>query len=97
MIRTNEMKLIYYLEDHITQMFDLAKDPDELHDVSEDPAYSEIKKEFEKKLIENLNEKDYPLCVKDGHLIQRDPIVTPYEKPKRDPFLHTLHLQRGIR
>ena len=97
MIRTNEMKLIYYLEDHITQMFDLTKDPDELHDVSEDPAYSEIKKEFEKKLIENLNEKDYPLCVKDGHLIQRDPIVTPYEKPKRDPFLHTLHLQRGIR
>ena len=97
MIRTHERKFIYYLQDHITQMFDLEKDPDELHDVSNDPAYSDEKAQFEQLLIKHMDDQDLARGVHDGHLIPRDPIVRPYQKPKRDPFLHTLHLQRGSR
>lgn len=96
MIRTNSRKLIYYLADHVTQMFDLEKDPYELTDVSEEPAYRAERAEMERLLAERLAASD-PAHVKDGKLLPRDPVERPYQKPARDPFLHTLHLQRGIR
>jgi arylsulfatase A-like enzyme len=41
MVRTLDYKLIYYPMIGRTQLFDMRNDPDELHDLSEDPAQAE--------------------------------------------------------
>jgi arylsulfatase A-like enzyme len=41
MVRTLDHKLIYYPMIGRTQLFDIRNDPDELHDLSEDPAQAE--------------------------------------------------------
>ena len=96
MIRTDKMKLIYYLKDHVTQLFDIANDPDEMNDLSNEEAYQETRYTLEQKLISELYGEDEK-AIKDGRLLPRDPVVTPYQKPALDPFIQTLHLQRGIR
>lgn len=67
MIRTKDMKLIYYPVGNIRQLFDLKKDPNELTDVSGDPAYAGILEELTGKLAENLYGSDLPF-VEDGRL-----------------------------
>lgn len=45
-VRTRTHKLIYYPEIDRYQVFDLEKDPWEMHDRSNDPAYSQVKTEL---------------------------------------------------
>lgn len=67
MIRTKEWKLIYYCNGNLFQLFHIKEDPDELHDLADDPKYQEIKAELTEKLIENLYGQDLAL-IKDGKL-----------------------------
>lgn len=45
-IRTKRHKLIFYTQVNRYQVFDLEKDPWEMHDLSGDPSYSDVKKEL---------------------------------------------------
>ncbi|RHQ18835.1 DUF4976 domain-containing protein [Lachnospiraceae bacterium AM48-27BH] len=67
MIRTKTRKLIYYPVGNIFQLFDLEKDPNELKDVSGDPAYADCLNDLKAKLIKELYGSDLSL-IKDGKL-----------------------------
>ena len=47
-------KLIYYPVGNRTQLFDLAKDPDEMVDVADDPRYAEVRDRLTKIMVDNL-------------------------------------------
>ena len=49
MIRKGEFKYVHYA-DYQPQLFDLARDPEEIHDVAGDPAFSEIRQSLEDEL-----------------------------------------------
>lgn len=68
MIRTKTHKLIYYPVGNVLQLFDLIRDPGELHNVINDPAYEKVRKELETLLIQNLYGGDERF-VKDGKLV----------------------------
>ncbi|MBM3549129.1 MAG: DUF4976 domain-containing protein [Alphaproteobacteria bacterium] len=50
MIRAGQWKLIYY-RGYRPQLFDLSKDPRELHDLAEDPGHRDIRATLEAKLL----------------------------------------------
>ncbi len=56
-IRTRRHKLIFYAPINRYQVFDLEKDPWEMHDLVDDPAYADVKQE----LIAKLKEKQKQL------------------------------------
>jgi arylsulfatase A-like enzyme len=45
-VRTDRHKLIYYYDDDEWELFDLAKDPNEMHSRYDDPAYKEVQAEL---------------------------------------------------
>jgi choline-sulfatase len=49
-IRTKSHKLIFYPPLGRYQVFDLEKDPWEMHDLVDDPAYAEVKQDLIQKL-----------------------------------------------
>lgn len=51
-IRTKKYKLIFYAHINRYQVFDLEKDPWEMHDLVNDPAYAEVKQDLIAKLKE---------------------------------------------
>lgn len=56
-IRTRQHKLIFYAQLKRFQVFDLEKDPWEMHDLVDDPAYASVKTD----LIRRLKEKQHEL------------------------------------
>ena len=54
MIRTEQHKLIYYAVGNVVQLFDMEKDPREMHNLSGDSAYSGILNDLMEKLISRL-------------------------------------------
>ena len=50
MIRTEDWKYIHY-EGFRPQLFDLATDPDEFHDLGEDPGYGQVRAELHERLF----------------------------------------------
>ena len=50
MVRTDRWKLIEYPQIHRYQLFDLSRDPDEVHDLSADAEYAEQLRELRRKL-----------------------------------------------
>ena len=46
-VRTDRYKLIYFNKNDQWELYDLEADPDELHNVADDPEYAEIRKELE--------------------------------------------------
>lgn len=51
-IRTKTHKLIRYHERGFTELYDLTKDPEEMHSVADDPGYAKARKALEKRLAE---------------------------------------------
>ncbi len=51
-IRTKTFKFINYYERGFTEMYDLTKDPHEMHDISADPAFESTRKALVKRLAE---------------------------------------------
>ena len=62
-IRTREHKLIFYVHIRRYQMFDLTKDPWEMHDVVDDPAYSTLKTSLIAKLKARQAELGDPISL----------------------------------
>lgn len=52
MVRTGQYKMIIYPVASKTLLFDMVKDPNEMHDISEEPTSKKILKELKVKLIE---------------------------------------------
>jgi arylsulfatase A-like enzyme len=61
MIRTDRWKLVEYPQVQRTQFFDLATDPDELHDLSNDPAQEPTIAKLHEQLHTWLREHGDPL------------------------------------
>ena len=72
-IRTKRHKLIHYYERDRWELFDLARDPDELRSVLDDPAYTDILRELRDRLAALRAEFAVP---------EHDPVPhTPFEPP----------------
>lgn len=65
MIRWNNFKLIYYPCGNVFQLFDLYDDPDEMHDLSDNPAFYNTLDEGRQYLLKNLYGDDLK-WIKDG-------------------------------
>lgn len=100
MIRTKEMKLIYYAVGNVFQLFDLKKDPHEMRDVSSDEAYKDKFSELKEKLCKQLYGSDSTL-MQNGEFVglprkQYDFLSSQLDGNK---LFHSrdMLLQRGIR
>jgi choline-sulfatase len=62
-VRTKDHKLIVYPQVKRVQIFDLARDPWETHDVSDDPPYAPVKKDLMARLKQHQKELGDPLVV----------------------------------
>jgi uncharacterized sulfatase len=63
------------------ELYDLRKDPYELKNVAEDPAYAEVVKELDQRLMAELASADDPRTKKNG----TEPDTLPDSKGKSDP------------
>ena len=68
MIMTKTHKLIYYITGNDFQLFDLMKDPHELHDISKETTSQEIMQKLKQLLIDNLYGKDLDI-IENGELV----------------------------
>ncbi|MBL9216821.1 MAG: sulfatase-like hydrolase/transferase [Opitutaceae bacterium] len=58
MIREGDLKLIYYPEGNLFQLFDVARDPDELEDLASDPAHRAALRRLQGRLRDELHGDD---------------------------------------
>lgn len=68
MLRSLRFKLVYYAAGNRSQLFDLQEDPNELHDLSDDPAHAGVRQDLTRRLVEHLYGDDQN-WVKDGALV----------------------------
>ncbi|HSW46387.1 MAG TPA: arylsulfatase [Phycisphaerae bacterium] len=69
------IKYVFYALDGRQYLFDMAKDPGELHNLADDPAHAELLGTWRSRLMLHLNERGEPF-VKDGDLVVGRPNVT---------------------
>jgi len=62
-IRTRRHKLIFYAQIQRYQVFDLEKDPWEMNDLVDDPAYAGVKADLLQKLKQKQKELDDPMDI----------------------------------
>jgi choline-sulfatase len=72
-IRTKKHKLIFYSYLMRYQVFDLEKDPWEMHDLVDDPAYAAVKQELITKFKAMQKELDDPMDIDHPKLPERQP------------------------
>nr|MBI1231794.1 sulfatase-like hydrolase/transferase [Cytophagales bacterium] len=79
MVRTDTHKLIVYPKLNKLLLFDMEKDPDELRDRSEDPAYQRVKQELialllqrQAELNDPLGKIDFSVYQNSGNLVSHD-------------------------
>jgi arylsulfatase A-like enzyme len=69
------------------ELYDLRKDPDEMNNVAEDPAYAAVRKEMTDRLFTILRETGDPRMVEDGKYFETPPMAGPLpnQEQKRLP------------
>ena len=67
MVRADEFKLIWYPVGSRVQLFDLNKDPREMHDLSEDTQLKDVRERLTRLLVENCYGSDLA-WLQDGKL-----------------------------
>jgi len=65
------------------ELFDLAKDPDQIKNVAADPAYADAKKEMATRLTRILTDAGDPRVVGDGQTFERPPFTDGVEAKKK--------------
>jgi arylsulfatase A-like enzyme len=90
MIRDQRFKLIYYAAGNRVQLFDLQKDPKELHDLASLQDYHDIHASLLTKLLENIHGSDLE-WIDEGQLVG-----LPDQEFKPSPN-RGLTAQRGLR
>ena len=68
MIRKGHHKFIYYPAGNHMQLFDLDADPNELHNIVDDPGVAEVRADLEQLMVQNLYGSDLDF-VADGTLV----------------------------
>jgi arylsulfatase A-like enzyme len=89
MLHDGRHKLIYYAAGNRLQLFDLERDPRELEDLVEDPAYSEVRQRLTQRLKQELYGSDEWWLDREGNLVG----LPEFDKPLSTD--RTLALQRG--
>ncbi len=90
MIHDGRHKLIYYPVGNQRQLFDLADDPREQHDLSDSPAHRPLLDRLEQLLIDELYGSDTGWC-RDGRLVGLPALPSPAPRDDRG-----LDGQRGV-
>jgi len=69
------------------ELYDLRKDPDEMNNVAEDPAYAAVRKEMTDRLFTILRETGDPRMTEDGKYFETPPMAGPLpnQEQKRLP------------
>ena len=62
MVRTDRWKLINYPKIDRSQLFDLANDPAEQHDILSDPAHADVLADLRSRLLANQRAHGDPLA-----------------------------------
>jgi len=65
------------------ELYDLHKDPDEMNNVAEDPAYAAVRKEMTDRLFTILRETGDPRMVEDGKYFETPPLAGPLPKQEQ--------------
>jgi arylsulfatase A-like enzyme len=65
------------------ELYDLRKDPDEMNNVAEDPAYAAIRKEMTERLFAILRETGDPRMLEDGKYFETPPLAGPLRKQEQ--------------
>ena len=89
-LRDQRYKLIYYPVGNRVQLFDLREDPDELHNLADDPAHANVREDLIAKMVEHFYGSDLN-WVRDGRLVGLP------DKPYEQEPNRTLNAQRGWR
>ncbi len=89
MIRDSRYKLIYYPYGNVSQLFDLAEDPEELHNLADSQEHANVRARLEQALVANLYGNDLE-WIQGGKLAG---LPAPAFAPKGD---YGLYNQRGL-
>jgi arylsulfatase A-like enzyme len=65
------------------ELYDLRKDPDEMNNVAEEPAYTAIRKEMTERLFAILRETGDPRMLEDGKYFETPPLAGPLPKQEQ--------------
>ena len=68
MIRVGDMKLIWYPQPNVFLLFDLAKDPHEMHNLADDPGSKQTLSRLKLRMSELQKEMDDPCPLPQGEL-----------------------------
>jgi arylsulfatase A-like enzyme len=68
MVHDGRHKLIYYPAGNMLQLFDLRKDPNEMRNLADEPAYGDVRARLTEELVKRLHGKDRE-WVEDGELV----------------------------
>jgi arylsulfatase A-like enzyme len=64
------------------ELFDLRKDPDQITNVTDDPAYAEAKRDLSERLMQTLTKVGDPRVTGDGPTFETPPFTDPNPQPK---------------
>lgn len=64
----------------MVELFDLSKDPHQMHNVADDPAYRETVEELKTRLLTELKETGDPRMIDDGKFFETPPMAGPVPK-----------------
>lgn len=67
------------------ELFDLSKDPDQIHNVAQDPAYQKQRQQLSQRLQKTLQETGDPRTLGDGSTYDKPPFTDEPAKRKRPP------------
>ena len=59
------------------ELFDLKKDPHQMHNVAKDPAYASIVNELRQRLLNELERTGDPRLIDDGRFFETPPMAGP--------------------
>lgn len=65
------------------ELYDISKDPDQIHNVATDPAYANVKEELAARLMRILTEAGDPRVVDGGQTFERPPFTNGFEAKKK--------------
>jgi arylsulfatase A-like enzyme len=65
------------------ELYDLRKDPDEMNNVAENPAYTAVRKEMTERLFTILRETGDPRMTEDGKYFETPPLAGPLPKQEQ--------------
>lgn len=67
------------------ELYDLKKDPHQVHNVAADPAYAAIREELERQLMAELQQTGDPRLIDDGRFFETPPLAGPLPKDVPQP------------